>query len=539
MKTVTPRPAHTSLKRLLWTAACAGALLCAAPATAPAARGQMTIMEDPSQLVSDDAGLRAQTLTEFEALGVDTVKIAVPWRSVAPDPASESRPGGFDASDPSTYPQGAFSRFDGAVRDATARGFRVLLSPTAPAPEWATQRGERSGVVGVWKVDPAEYGRFVQSLALRYSGSFGDLPRVSTWSLWNEPNHPLFMQPLSERLGGGRLVASSPHRYRRMYVAGQAGLERSGHGGDTVLFGEILPIGQSKRGPTNTIRPIEFVREFFCLDERYRPYRGRRARVRGCSRFPRIKTGGLAYHAYTRPGGPRVVVPTRDDATIGQIRRLEQALTRMARTRRVPRGLPIYNTEFGLQSKPPDCGGFGTALQNQAAYINESEYISFTRPRVASYSNYLLIDDAINTSFGRSSPQRYRGFQSGLRFGPNAIACSGGGAFPLGQPKPAYDAFRTPIFVRRVRGGVQVFGRARPRRFEPQPIQILRNGQVVGTVTARGYFLVRVRGSSAGTWQLRWSAGGQTYESRIARALSDPRSDRRGSRGPDRAAIGR
>jgi hypothetical protein len=525
-------------KALLGLAGCLAALLAGA-APAQAARAQMTMMEDPTQLLTDDAALRARTLTEFEALGVDTLKIAIPWRSVAPDPDDEDRPGNFDAVNPGAYSKGAFARFDAAIEDASARGFRVLLSPTAPAPEWATQRGEHSGVVGVWRVDPAEFGRFVEALGRRYSGSFEGLPRVSAYTIWNEPNHPLFLQPLSEPLGGRRMLPSSPHRYRRMYLAAQAALERSGHGADTILFGEILPIGMSRRGPTNTVRPIEFLREFFCLNQRYRPYRGRRARVRGCSRFQPIRTSGLAYHAYTRPGGPRVVVPTRDDATIGQIRRLEQALNRMARTRRVRRGLPIWNTEFGLQSRPPDCGGFGTSLSNQAAYINEAEYISYTRPRVASYSNYLLIDDRINTSFGRRNPQRYRGFQSGLRFGPNAFSCSGGGVFAAGRPKPAYDAFRTPIFVHRVRGGVQVFGRARPRRLEPQPIEVLHNGRVAGTVNATGYFLVRVRGSSGGTWQLRWTHNGQTFRSRTTRALADPRARRRGSRGPERTAIGR
>jgi hypothetical protein len=536
-----PRPCPRSRirpPRALLAAVLAAIAALAAAAPAQASRGQMTIMEDPSQLVTDDAALRARTLSEFEALGIDTVKIAIPWRTVAEDPDEEERPDNLNAANPAAYSEGAFERFDGAIRDATARGFKVLLSPTAPAPEWATQRGERSGVVGVWRVDPAEFGRYVEALGRRYSGTYQGLPRVDAWTLWNEPNHPLFLQPLSEPLGGGRFVASSPHRYRRMYLAGQAALERSGHGNDTVLFGEILPIGQSRRGPTNTIRPIEFLREFFCLNERFRPYRGRRARVRGCSRFQPIRTSGLAYHAYTRPGGPRVVVPTRDDATIGQIRRLEQALNRMAGTRRVRRGLPIYNTEFGLQSRPPDCGGFGTSLARQAAYINEAEYISWTRPRVASYSNYLLIDDRINTSFGRRNPQRYRGFQSGLRFGPNALSCSGGGSFPLGRPKPAYDAFRTPIFVRRVRGGVQVFGRARPRKLQPQPIEILRSGRVVGTVNATGYFLARFRGSG-GNWQLRWSYNGQTYRSRTTQALADPRTRRRGSRGPDRTAIGR
>ena len=93
--------------------------------------------------------------------------------------------------------------------------------------------------------------------------------------------------------------------------------------------------------------------------------------------------------------------------------------------------------------------------------------------------------------------------------------------------------------MRRLRGGVQVFGKARPRRQSPQQIEILRNGRVVGTVNASGYFLVRVRGSAAGSWQLRWSFGGQTFTSRRTAALADPRTQRRGSSGPERTAIGR
>lgn len=508
------------------------------PGQASASRGQSTILEDTDQLVNSGADGRAKTLDEFKALGVDTVKISMAWRNVAPSPGSEDKPS-FDAADPSAYPDGGFAKYDQAIADASARGFRVLLAPTAPAPEWATERGERANIVGVYKVDPTDYGQFVEAVGRRYSGAFEGLPRVGAFTIWNEPNHPLFMQPLSERLGGGRVAPSSPHRYRRLYVAAQTALERTGHGGDTILFGEILPIGQSTLGATNTIRPIQFLREFFCLDGRYRPYRGRAARARGCTRFPRIRTSGLAYHAYTRPAGPRIATPNQDDATIGQVRRLEQALTRMARTRRVARGLPIYNTEFGLQSNPPDCGGFGTSLARQAAFINESEWISYRRPRVRSYSNYLLVDDAINTSYSRSSPQRYRGFQTGLRFGANAFSCSGGPQQPFGQPKPAYDAFRTPIFVRRIRGGVQVFGRARPRGSDAQDIEILRGGRTLRRISAHGYFLTTIRGSSRGTWQLRWSFGGQTYLSRRAVALPDPPSGGRGGRGPDRSAIGR
>ena len=512
----------------------------AVPAGALAAPGQATIMEDTSRIVNGDEATRAAALEEFRALGVDTVKMSVFWRDVAPAGASEQRPR-FDAADPAAYPPGAWARYDAAIRAATERGFTVLLAPNSPAPEWATGRGERSGVRGAWKVDPAEYGLFVEAVGRRYSGTYEGLPRVSSFTLWNEPNHPLFMQPLSERLGGGPIAPSSPHRYRRMYVAGRNSLERTGHGGDTILFGEILPIGSSQLGVTQTIRPVAFLREFFCLDSRYRPYRGRAARIRDCSRFPAIRTSGFAYHAYTRPAGPRVAIPNRDDATIGQISRIERALDRIGRVRRPARGLPIFNTEFGLQSNPPDCGGFGTSLENQAAFINEAEYISYRRPRLRSYSNYLLVDSPILTQFGRGSNARYRGFQSGLRFGRNALACTGTGVFPEGSEKPAYAAFRTPIFVRRTSSnGVQVFGRARPRGAEPQVIEILRSGQVVGRVTATGYFQVPISGSTSGPWQLRWSFGDETFLSRQARALSDPPTSGRGpSRGPDRSAIGR
>ena len=523
------------LKRALIPLLCLAALL-GVPAVASASPGQSTIMEDSSRLLNADEATRDETLDEMKALGVDTVKLSVFWREVAPNGASERRPD-FDAADPAAYP--GWGRFDAAIKAVTDRGFRVLLAPNSPAPEWATGRGERSGVEGAWKVDPAEYGLFVEALGRRYSGDYEGLPRVSAFTLWNEPNHPLFMQPLSERLGGGPVVPSSPHRYRRMYVAGANALERTGHGRDTILFGEILPIGSSRLGATQTIRPIAFIREFFCLDARYRPYRGRAAQVRGCSRFPTIRTSGFAYHAYTRPAGPRVTVPNRDDATIGQISRVEAALNRVGRVRRVARNLPIYNTEFGLQSNPPDCGGFGTSLTNQAAFINESEYLSYRRPRVRSYSNFLLVDSPIFTQFPKFSNQRYRGFQSGLRFGANALSCSGSGSFPEGSEKPAYDAFRTPIFVRQTSSrGVQVFGRARPRGLEPQLIEILHNGQVAGQVTASGYFLTPVTASPSGTWQLRWSSEGQTYLSRPAKALRDL-TPRRSSGGPERSANGR
>ena len=478
-------------------------------------------MEDTQQLLQQGREQRIAALDELARLGVDIVKVRVQWRSLAPAAESETRPA-FNAADPAAYPAGAFSSLDEVVAGAGERGMKVFMMLSPPAPEWATRRGEQAGHRGVLRADPGDYARFVEAVGRRYSGAAG-LPAVRMWSIWNEPNHPQFIQPLSERLGG-KLAPSSPHQYRRLYVAAQQALARSGHARDTVLFGEILPVGQGRLSATSTLRPILFLREFFCVDERYRAYRGAAARARGCTRFPRIRTSGLAYHAYTKPRGPRVPLPSPDDATIGQLRRLEAALDRIAaRTRRLRRGMPIYNSEFGLQTDPPDCAGFGTSLTNQAAFLNEAEWLSYTRRRVKTYSNYLLVDDAIRTQFEPGTNRRYQGFQSGLRYGPFAVRCESPDiVLPAGSAKPGYDAFRTPIYVRRVSGAVEVFGLARPRKGRPQAIEILRDGAVVRTVTTPGYFVTRIGGGPGGRWQLRWAFDGQTYTSRVARALADP-----------------
>ncbi|MEX2194751.1 MAG: hypothetical protein WD844_05645 [Thermoleophilaceae bacterium] len=510
------------MTRLLASLAALGTLLPAfLPAAADASRGQRTMFEDTGQLLESGPEIRAHTLDELKALGVNIVKVRVQWHELAPEPGAESKPA-FDAADPSAYPQAPFAKYDDLVLQASQRGFRIFLMFSPPAPEWATARGERSGHIGVRRPDPEEFAAFVRAIGIRYGGAFGGLPKVSMWSIWNEPNHPQFIQPLSERLGG-RLTPSAPHQYRRLYVAARQALGETGHDRDTILFGEILPIGSRRLGALRNIRPIQWLREFFCVDSRYRPLRGRAARVRGCSRFPRIRTSGFAYHAYSRPTGPRTRVANPDDATIGQIVRVERALDRIARTRRVRRKLPIYNTEFGIQTNPPDCVGFGAPLEDQASHINEAEYISWTRPRVRSYSNYLLIDDRIHLDRPPGSNARYGGFQSGLRFGENALLCESPTLrFGFAEEKPGYAAFRTPLWVRQLGPRqVEVFGRARPRGRGEQVIEILRSRRVVRTITARGYFRVRLRTNPRGTWQLRWTDGAQTYRSRTARAVPD------------------
>ena len=510
-----------TLRRFAAIAAFAVALV--SPAAASAARGQLTMMEDSTQLLTQGELPREFALNQFKALGADVVKVRVEWRDVAPDPSSRRRPA-FDATDPGSYPRGAWDPVDKAVQGIVARGMKPFLMISPPAPDWATT-GTTRKYVGVWKTDPAAYGDFVRAIGRRYSGTTEGVPRVAMWSIWNEPNHPQFIQPLSERIGG-KMVPTAADQYRRLYVAATAALAATGHAADTVLFGEVLPIGQTRLGTLNTIKPLLWLREFFCLDDNYRPFRGSAARARGCTTFPKIVTSGFAMHPYTKPVGPRFHLPSPDDATIGQIARVEKALDRIAKTRRIRRNLPIYSTEFGIQTDPPDCVGFGAPITRQAAIINEAEYDSYVSRRVKTYSQYLLIDDPVLTQFEPGTNERYGRFQTGLLWGQNAVRCESPGVrFSYATPKqPTFNAFQTPIYVRKLskNRGVQVFGRARPRRGIAQAIEILHNNRVVDTVTTTGYFLVSKRGSSSGKWQLRWSADGVTYPSRVATALADP-----------------
>lgn len=494
------------------------------PATAAASRTQVTMMEDTAQLLTQGPDARNFALDQFKALGASVVKVRVVWRDMAPNPTSRFKPSDFDATDPGAYPPGAWDDLDAAVQGIVARGMKPFLMVGPPAPDWATG-GPSKKYVGAWKPDPVEYGKFVQAIGRRYSGVNEGLPRVSMWSVWNEPNHPQFLQPLSEKIGG-KYVPTSADWYRKLYTAATDAFVASGHGADTILFGEVLPIGQRTLGTLNTISPLLWLREFFCVDANYKPFRGSAASARGCNPFPKILTSGFAMHPYTKPVGPRFHLPNPDDATIGQISRVEKALDLIAKTRRVRRSLPIYSTEFGIQTDPPDCVGFGAPIATQAEILNEAEYDSYIHPRVKTYSQYLLIDDPILTQFSPGTNERYGRYQTGLLWGQNAVRCDSPGVhFKYATPKePTYDAFRTPIYVRQLSfgRGVQVFGRARPKVGTPQAIDILHNGRRVKTVTTTGYFLTSLRGSSSGTWQLRWTDATGTYLSRVAKALPDP-----------------
>ena len=463
----------------------------ALPATAGASPNQRSILQDDARVLRSGPEAREATLDELKALGVDTLKLTVSWRGLAP--SGRTRPSGFAADDPAAY--AGWEPYDAAVAEAARRGLEVFLQVAGPAPDWAT--GGRSDPPGVLRPDPVAFGAFVEAVGRRYSGSYGGLPRVGLWSVWNEPNLPRYLLP--QRTSSRARTPVSPHLYRRLYETAHAGLVASGHGADVILLGELLPIGRNATSSRSSLRPLEFLREMACVDRRLRAIRGRAARSRGCSRYRALPTRGVAHHPYTPPAGPGVRPRSRDDVTIGTLDRLVRELDRLGRRRRLPRGLEVWVTEFGFQTDPPDT--FGAPLRRVPGFMAESEWIAAASSRVGSWSQYPLVDDELSGE----GVLRFGGFQSGLRLRD-------------GSAKPGvYAAYERPLWVRdRGRGRVTIFGAVRAGDGSATPARLesrLGAGAWRTVATARlgprGYFTRTVRLSRVPrrTFRFRWGDG--------------------------------
>jgi hypothetical protein len=459
---------------LVATLAIAVAIL-AAPACAAADTKQYTILDPtPSLLNGESAARRADSLDRLQALGVDTVRIQVQWRFLAPTPGSAFKPLGFDGSDPGDYPGHAFDVLDSVVRGVEARGMDALLTPTGPIPDWASSTGRGS----LFDPDTDDFQQFVQALGERYdgtcvppncSGVAGDaLPRVDQWAVWNEPNLKTFLRP--QRVLG-RTVSGLI--YRRLFLAAQRGLADTGHKSDTLLIGETSP----SRGSAST-SPLKFLRQVFCLDPQYDP-------LRYCQP---IEANGWSHHPYN-PHIPPWETPKRihrSIISIGSIGRLVRALRLVARAGATTGRLPVYVTEYGIESYPQ--GGFGVSPQRQAEFLGIAEYLLYRNPWIRSFAQYLLDDDR--------NPSQLLSFQTGLRFAS-------------GFPKPAYDAFPVTLVARRnKRGGVELWGHVRPGQ-GPFDVEIRYRDDGVGTgqlldfepTDRDGYFRLEAAYRQGREWQ--------------------------------------
>jgi hypothetical protein len=394
-------------------------LITASPANA--SKTEWSMFEDHPTLIRSGPFVRQQTLDTIKGLGADTLRVEIKWAEVAPSPGAKRKPK-FAATNPGAYP--GFAPYDDVIVRALGKGFRVMLTLAPDAPRWATARGRGHN----YRVSATEFAGFARAVGRRYSGIYGGLPAVRYWSIWNEPNHIFFLSPR----------ALAPRIYRGMVQRGLPALKATAPKGSKIFVGELAPVGTA----TKVIGPLRFLQKWLCLDKRFHRLRGRAAKRQGCKGFKKVKANGFAHHPY----GPTTRVPARRDIiSMLVIRRLGTALDRAGRAGRITGHLPIYSTEFGYQTDPPD-PFVSTSPPRQAELLNEMEQYSYRYPRLKSYSQYLLYDDVARSG---SSALRWAGFQTGLRFAN-------------GKAKPSLDGYKLVLVVRRHGQGVTIWGRVRP-----------------------------------------------------------------------------
>jgi hypothetical protein len=319
------------------------------------------------------------------------------------------------------------------------------------APRWAVSRGSPGDRRNRWRPSAREFGRFAEAVARRYSGSFHDggetLPAVRLFTTWNEPNHPIFLLPQWQRAGKrGRWRPVAPHLYRRMHEAAYDAIKRV-NPADRVLIGGLAAQGSRAKGPEEGVPPLRFIRELACVDGHLR-----RLRVRECRGFRPLRADGFAIHPYTSNGPPGTSGAESDSLELADLGRLTDLLSELGRRGRIAAPLPVYVTEYGYETNPPDPRG--VSLEQQADYVGQSTYLAWRRPDVDSVAQFLLQDIGPDPRQPVSSAHRWDDYQTGL-------------LDYHGHSKPALQAFRLPFWVERTTGeggvpGMFVFGQVRP-----------------------------------------------------------------------------
>lgn len=391
-------------------------------AALPAASGQARSFElgltDPV-FNSTDSTERGLWLDRAVESGATTVLPAAKWSAVAPDSPAP----GFNANDPAD-PQYDFSRVDGAVRDAVARGLDPMLLVTG-APSFAEGNNRPDDKLSfppnTYKPKPKELRKFGKAIATRYSGNFDDpgdatgtLPAVKDLQLWAEPNLGTYLTPVYKK----NKPVSSLH-YRKMLRAFYEGVNAA-PGKHRVVTGGTAPYGDPVPGGFR-IQPARFWRDVLCL-------RGNKLKKAKCKKPAKFDV--LAHHPIN-VGKPQRKARNRDDISTPDMGKLKRILKKAERTGRAKgaRKHQLWATEIWWESSPPDPDG--VKASKHARWLAESFELLY-RQGVKRAVWFRIQDAAPNPSFG-STPQT---------------------ALYLvdGKAKKAQRAYRFP-FVARNRGG--------------------------------------------------------------------------------------
>jgi hypothetical protein len=366
----------------IWLVIAAAALLVEASAAATP-RPLKGICDDASILYGNPDAV----FGEASALGVDIVRIDLNWGG----PSGVA--GRFRTVRPSDPNDGQYDWgvYDRAVLIAASHHIAVLFSIVS-TPSWAN--GGRQPNVA--PDSPQDLRDFAYAAATRYSGVYRRpsdgvvLPRIRYWLAWNEPNNPVFLSPQYQ---GTEIVSAGV--YAALCEAVVSGVKSTQIPGEVVACGATAPRGNNNPNSARpSVSPIAFLRAF--------------ARAGG---------GGFdawAHHPYAgRPKETPTTPPAaRTAVTLGNFDVLVREVTRLYGH------LPIWITEYGYQTNPPD-DIFGVSYAKQSTYLRDAYAYVTGQPRITIFIWFLLRDEP-----------GLNGWQSGL----DTVS---------GSHKPAWRTFRS------------------------------------------------------------------------------------------------
>lgn len=308
------RVAHLAL-----VAACALALsLTLFARGAESAQGVRFGIQDDAWLEFGPGTLSNRT-AQLDDLGLDVVRVTLNWHR------TETAPGRYD-----------WRRSDRLLRALHARG----LDPVVTL--WGTPAWAGSGVPNSAPLWPADFSRFARLAATRY-------PFVRHWTIWNEPNKAIWLNPVSPRTYVTHIL--NP---------GYAGIKAASPG-SKVAGGVTAP-----RGGQGGMAPVDFIRAMDKAGARLDAY---------------------AHHPYPDYPGD---TPFRGGCTHCKtisMSTLERLL------REVGKAFPaasVWLTEYGYQSRPDPVG---VSLAVQARFVAEAARRVYAAPKVEMLIHYLYRDE--------------------------------------------------------------------------------------------------------------------------------------------------
>jgi hypothetical protein len=359
-----PKPARFALLALI-------ALLAAPVATVRAAQKMpIGFFDDPTFRWSPT---RAENLRQASAAGASVIHTTASWSAIAP-----TEPGNPANGDDPAY---KLNDLDELVFQSGLYGLRVMIDING-TPKWANG-GKAPNVM------PKRLGdltTFAKMLATRYNGHQGH-GTVALWSVWNEPNLQLFLTPqfsptktvTAFKTVKGKKVKYKkttfkivgPANYAKLFKAAYAGI-KSGNSLSKVAIGETSARGRDKplAGTSASIAPGTFAKYL--------------------AKVPGLKFDAWAHHPY--PTSPNLS-PTQKvrypNVTLSTLPTFEKDMKKFFH-----RSVPVWITEYGHETRPPDPRGVSNATQ--AKYAAQALNIAKNDPNVQMFIWFVFHDSPGN-----------------------------------------------------------------------------------------------------------------------------------------------